>query len=207
MSQSASAAESAQTLLRELGNRAGQVRDRWWIPLSAGLVSVALGLAVMAAGWDVGSLSVVAGVLFIVRGAALVLNPAYANRTSGEHVLAGVAGALAGLVLLAWPGPTTLVLVLFAGVWLAVSGGFQVVVSVARRRELPSWGFTLALGVAELLLGLWAMAGSGTTLVPASTVIGVWAVVTGVIYCLLAFETRGLPAEPQPRPARKHSQG
>src|SRR5215472_14702010 len=118
MSQGASAAESAQTLLRELGKRAGQVKGRWRIPLSAGLVSAALGLAVLAAGWGVGSLRVVTGLLFIVHGAALALNPVYANRTSGEHVVAGMAGAVAGLLFLVWPGPTRLVLVLFAGVWL-----------------------------------------------------------------------------------------
>jgi uncharacterized membrane protein HdeD (DUF308 family) len=190
MTQSPGAAESAQSLLRELGDRAGQVRDRWWIPLLAGLLSVALGLAVMAAGPGVGSLGVVTGLLFIVHGAALALNPAYAARTSGEHVLAGIAGAIAGLALLVWPGKTALVLVVFAGVWLVASGGFQVVVSAARRRELPSWRFTLALGVIELLLGLWTLRRPGVSLASASTVIGVWAVVTGLLYCVLAFDFR-----------------
>jgi len=190
MSQSASAAETTQSLLGELGERAAQVKDRWWIPLLAGLVSVALGLAILAAGWSVGSLGVVTGLLFIVRGAALALNPAYAAKGSGEHVLAGVVGAVAGLVLFAWPGLTGLALVVFAGVWLVVSGGFQVIVSAARRRELPYWRFTLALGVIELLLGLWAMRTPGATLVSIGAVIGIWAVMTGVLYCVLAFEIR-----------------
>lgn len=190
MSQSASAAETTQSLLRDLGERAAQVKDRWWIPLLVGLVSVALGLAVLAAGWSAGSLGVVTGLLFLVRGAALALNPAYAAKGSGEQVLAGIAGAIAGLLLLAWPGPTGLVLVLFAGVWLAVSGGFQIVVSAARRGGLLYWRFTLALGVLELLLGLWAMRTPGTSLASTSAVIGIWAVMTGVLYCVLAFEIR-----------------
>lgn len=196
MSQSASGAESAQSLLRDVGARAGQVKGRWWIPLLAGLVSAALGLAVLAAGLSVGSLAVMTGLLFIVGGAALAFDPAYAARTSGEHVLAGLAAAIAGLVLLVWPGPTGLVLVVFAGVWLVATGGSQVVVSTARRRELPWWRFTLALGVVELLLGLWAMRSPGATVASTSTVIGMWAVVTGVIYCVLAFDIR---------PATQHS--
>jgi len=132
----------------------------------------------------------VTGLLFIVRGAALALNPAYAAKGSGEHVLAGVTGALAGLVLFAWPGLTGQVLVLFAGVWLVVSGGFQIVVSAARRGELPYWRLTLALGVIELLLGLWAMRTPSATLVSTSAVIGIWAVMTGVLCCVLAFEIR-----------------
>jgi uncharacterized membrane protein HdeD (DUF308 family) len=190
MSESASGTESAQPVLRDLGAHAEQVKDRWWIPLLAGLVSAALGLAVLAAELSVGSLAVMTGLLFILGGAALALNPAYAAKTSGEHVLVGFAAAVAGLVLLAWPGPTGLVLEMFAGVWLVATGGFQVVVSTARRRELPSWRFTLALGVIELLLGLWAMRSPGATLASTNTVIGVWAVVTGVIYCVLAFDSR-----------------
>lgn len=190
MSQRASAAESAQSLLRDLGERVRQVTDRWWTTLLAGLVLAALGLMVFAAGWSVASLRVLTGLLFIAGGATLGLNPGYATRTSGEHLLAGIAGALAGLLLLAWPGPTGLTLVLFAGVWLTAAGGFQVIVSAARRRKLPYWRFTLGLGVIEVLLGLWAMRRPSVPLASVSTAIGVWAVVAGVIYSVLAFEIR-----------------
>lgn len=190
MTESASAAGTTQSLLGELGDRAAQVKERWWIPLLAGLVSAALGLVVLAAGWSAGSLGIVTGLLFIVRGAALSLNPAYAARGSGEHVLAGITGAIAGLVLFAWPGPTGQALVLFAGVWLVVSGGFQVVVSAARRRELLYWRLTLAVGVIELLLGLWVMRTPAATWMSTGAVIGIWAVITGILYCVLAFEIR-----------------
>ena len=190
MTQSASAAETTQSLSGEPGGRAAQVNERWRIPLLAGLVSAGLGLVVLAAGWSAGSLGVVTGLLFIVRGAALALNPAYAASGSGEHVLAGITGAMAGLVLFAWPGLTGQVLVLFTGVWLVVSGGFQVVVSAARRRELPYWRLTLALGLIELLLGLWAMRTPAPTSVSTGAIIGIWAVMTGILYCVLAFEIR-----------------
>ena len=190
MTESANAAETAQSLLGELGDRAAQVKERWWIPLLAGLASAALGLAILAAGWSVGSLGIVTALLFIVHGAALALNPAYAARGSGEHVLAGIIGAIAGLVLFAWPGLTGQALVLFAGVWLVVSGGFQVVASAARRRQLPCWRLTLALGVIELLLGLWAMRTPSATSVSTGAVLGIWAVMTGILLSVLAFEIR-----------------
>ena len=105
-------------------------------------------------------------------------------------MLAGIIGAIAGLVLFAWPGLTGQALVLFAGVWLVASGGFQVVVSAARRRELPYWRLTLALGLIELLLGLWAMRTPAPTSVSTGAIIGIWAVMTGILYCVLAFEIR-----------------
>jgi uncharacterized membrane protein HdeD (DUF308 family) len=118
-------------------------------------------------------------------------SPAYAGRTSGEQVVAGIAGVIAGVVLVAWPGPSLLVLAFFTGAWLAVSGSFHIITSLSRRRELPHWGFTFSVGVIELLLGIWAMRRPEVTLALLITIIGLWAVVTGVIYCALAFEIRG----------------
>lgn len=169
---------------------AEQISDLWWIPLLTGLVSIALGLAILAAGWTVHALGIITGLVFIIRGVALTFSPAYAGRTSGEQVVAGFAGVIAGIVLIAWPSPTLLVLAVFVGSWLAVSGAFHIITSFSRRRTLPFWGFTLAVGVIELLLGVWAMRRPEATLAALITIIGLWAVLTGVIYCVLAFEIR-----------------
>jgi uncharacterized membrane protein HdeD (DUF308 family) len=169
---------------------AEQIRDLWWIALLAGLVSIALGLAILAAGWTVHALGIISGLVFVLRGVALTFSPAYAGRTSGEQVLAGIAGVIAGVVLIAWPGPSLLVLAVFVGAWLAVSGAFHIITSFYRRRALPFWGFTLAVGVIALLLGVWAMRRPEATLAALITIIGLWAVLTGVIYCMLGFEIR-----------------
>ena len=173
--------------LREV---AEQVRHLWWVPLAAGLVSIGLGLAILAADWTVTALVVITGVIFILRGIALMFSPAYAGRTAGEHVIAGLAGLIAGIVLVAWPGPTLLVLAFFVGAWLTVSGSFHIISTFSRRGELPHWGFTFAVGVIEVLLGIWAMRRPEATLALLITVIGLWAILTGIIYCVLAFEIR-----------------
>jgi len=187
MSQSTSQAAGARTPIQEV---AEQISHLWWIPLLTGLVSIGLGLAILATDWTVHALVVITGVVFIIRGIALAFSPSYAGRTSGEQVVAGIAGVIAGVVLVAWPGPSLLVLAFFVGAWLAVSGTFNIVTSFSRRRELPDWGFTFTLGVIELLLGVWAMRRPEVTLALLITIIGLWAVLTGVIYCALAFEIR-----------------
>ncbi len=187
MSESTSQAEGAHSPMREV---AEQIRHLWWIPLLTGLVSIGLGLAILATDWTVHALVIITGLVFIIRGIALAFSPSYAGRTSGEQVVAGITGVIAGVVLVAWPGPSLLVLAFFVGAWLAVSGGFHIVTSFSRRRELPHWGFTFTLGVIELLLGVWAMRRPEVTLALLITIIGLWAVVTGVIYCVLAFEIR-----------------
>jgi uncharacterized membrane protein HdeD (DUF308 family) len=179
--------ESPHSPLREL---AEQVRRLWWVPLVAGLISIGLGLAILATGWTVAALVVTTGLVFIIRGIALAVSPVYAGRTAGEHVIAGVAAVIAGVVLVAWPGPSLLVLAFFAGAWLTVSGSFHIITSCNRRRELPHWGFTVAVGVIELLLGIWAMRRPEATLALLTTILGLWAILTGVLYCVLAFEVR-----------------
>ena len=193
MVQSTSQAEGADSPLEEI---AEQIRHLWWIPALTGLVSIGLGLAILATDWTVQALVVITGLVFIIRGIALAFSPSYAGRTSGEQAVAGIAGLIAGIVLVAWPGPSLLVLAFFAGTWLAVSGAFHIVTSFSRRRELPHWGFTLAIGAIELLLGIWAMRRPDVTLALLITIIGLWAVVTGVIYCTLAFEIRRTEERP-----------
>jgi uncharacterized membrane protein HdeD (DUF308 family) len=173
-----------------LAQAARQVSLLWWVPLLTGLFSLALGLAILATDWTVKALVVITGLLFVIHGVALVFSPAYARDSRGEQILAGLAAVVAGIVLLAWPGPTLLVLAVFAGAWLAVSGAFNIVTSVARRHTLPYWGLTTAVGVIEVLLGVWAMRRPEVTLSLIVVVLGLWAVITGVIYCVLAFEVR-----------------
>jgi uncharacterized membrane protein HdeD (DUF308 family) len=180
---------------QRLQQAAKQVSQLWWVPLLTGVVSVVLGLTILATDWTVHALVVVTGILFIARGLALAFSPAYASGSSGEQVVAGVLGILAGIAMVAWPGPTLLVLAFFVGIWLAVSGGFHIVESIARRHDMPYWGFTLALGVVELLLGIWAMRRPEVTLSLIIAVLGLWAIITGIIYCVLAFEVRNVGKE------------
>ena len=184
---SATSSPSTVVVLRELGDRLSRV---WWIPLVAGVVSFGLGLAFLATDWTLKALVVVTGILFVFRGLALIFSPEEATATAGEHVIAGILGVIAGIVLIAWPGPTLLVLAFFVGAWLAVSGGFEIVVAIARRGELRHWVTTLAIGVVELALGIFAMRRPEVTLNVIVIVLGLWAVVTGVILAVQAFEIR-----------------
>jgi uncharacterized membrane protein HdeD (DUF308 family) len=63
-------------------------------------------------------------------------------------------------------------------------------VAIQHRHDLAAWGLILALGLVELFLGVWAMRRPGFTLVVAVTVTGLWLIMTGVVYCMLAFELR-----------------
>jgi len=173
-----------------LAQAARQVSLLWWVPLLSGLVSVLVGLLILVTDWAVKGLVVLVGLLFLIHGVALVFSPVFARESRGEQVLAGIVEVLAGVVLLAWPAPTFLVLAEFAGIWLVLAGGFHLVTSVARRHALPAWGLSAAVGAVEVLLGLWVMRRPEVTLSLVVVVLGLWAVLTGVLQCVLAFEVR-----------------
>ncbi len=175
-----------------LADFAERVTHLWWGPLLAGLVSVGLGLAILSSSWTIKALVVVTGILFIARGLALALSPSYASGAFAAQVVAGVLGIIAGIVLIVWPGPTLLALAFFVGVWLALSGGFHIVTSITNRRQLSYWGLMVVMGVIELLLGIWAMRRPDVTATLIIAILGLWAVITGVMLCVVAFEVRSV---------------
>src|SRR4051795_6205835 len=173
-----------------LAQVADQVSHLWWVPLLAGVVSIGLGLAIMANDWTVKALVVVTGIFIMFRGVAVIFNPTHAADSRGEQVAAGAGGIVVGIILIAWPQPTLLVLAFAVGAWLAASGTFHAVTSVTRRKTRGHWFLGLAFGVVELLLGIWAMRRPEVTLSLIITLLGLWTVLTGVIYCIEAFELR-----------------
>lgn len=162
----------------------------WLVPLIAGIVSVAAGLAVLATPWTVAELAVFAAIIFIFRGVTIALNALEGRAPWWLGILGGVMGVLAGIWLLAWPAPSLLILAIFIGAWLTVSGVFNIAGAVAARRDIRHWGLVLAVGIIEILLGMWAMRRPDFSLALAITVLGFWAIFTGALYIATALELR-----------------
>ena len=98
--------------------------------LSTSLIArgiAALAVGVIALAWpQVTVLALV--ILFAVYAfiaAGLQAARAFGSATAGQfagHLLLGLADLAAGIIALAWPAPTALVLVLIVGVWAVVAG-------------------------------------------------------------------------------------
>ena len=154
--------------------------------IARGLLAVAVGVVALA--WP--GITVLALVIlfaiyaFIAAGMEAV--KAFSSERAGPvmgHLLLGLVDVGAGVIALAWPGPTALVLVLLVGAWATVAGlvelyaGFQVgetagtralffvsgLISIAFGIVLfarPGVGaVTLALlfGLFNLVYGFWAL--------------------------------------------------
>ena len=171
---------------------AEQAARGWWLILLAGLISLVFGALILSIDWSVASLAAFVGTLFIIQGAAFLITRPLDGGTRTTNVIAGLLGVGAGIALLVWPDRGLYVLAVFVGVWIVTSGLLHIVGAFANRHA-PYWWLVLVLGVIEVPIGIWAMRRPGLTLAVIITLTGVWAIVTGIWQCLIAFEVRNLP--------------
>jgi uncharacterized membrane protein HdeD (DUF308 family) len=177
-----------QRLTRDAAERLSR---NWTTLLFNGLVLIVAGVLIFSIDWSVRSLSTFIGALFIFEGIYAMLVAGIDNRAA--NIVTGLLSAAAGVVIIAWPKPSLIVLGIFLGSWLIVVGTLTISGAFAARRVVPDWWLLLLLGLAEVPLGVLALADPGATLAAIITVGGIWAVAIGATRIVLAFQLRHLP--------------
>jgi hypothetical protein len=170
---------------------AEQLSRNWTALLFNGLVLIVAGVLIWSIDWSVESLSTFIGALFIFEGLWVMLTAGISARAA--NFVTGLLSVAAGVVIIVWPKVSITVLGIFLGAWLIVVGTISISGAFAARRVLPGWWLLLLLGLAEVPLGVLALADPGGTLAALITVGGIWAVVIGTMRIILAFELRHLP--------------
>ena len=162
----------------------------WWWFLALGVAWTLFGAYVLS--YRVGSLAAVAalaGVAFLFGG---VTQLAVATRVQSWRwlfIVAGVLGVAAGILTFVWPEITLYVLAVLVAWYLIIFGVIHLVDALAGPK-LSYWWTQLLLGVAELVLGIWAVRSWQRSLFTLVTLVGVWAIVYGVAELFAAFSIR-----------------
>jgi uncharacterized membrane protein HdeD (DUF308 family) len=115
-----------------------------------------------------------------------------ASRVEGwgwVFVVFGVLSVIAGIVTLAWPGMTLYIVSIFLAWYLIVFGIVHLVNALAGPK-VEWWWTQLLLGIAELVLGVWAARSYQRSLLTLVTLVGVWAIFHGVSEIFAAFALR-----------------
>jgi len=175
-------------MLAEVGRRV------WYLTLVRGILLVALGVVAMVAplttAW---TLAILLGATALVEGAVEIVEAVRHRELGGTglHVALGLLNVVFGVVVLAMPGISVLVLVYVAAFWTIVHGIGEVILA-ATVRGLT--GGARAWGVVGGLL--WAGFGVLLLTQPAAGlaallwIFGVWAVVLGLFLVGLSFAVR-----------------
>ena len=153
---------------------------------------LALAVGVIALTWpQVTVLALV--ILFAVyafMAAGLEAMRAFSSRTAGPvagHLLLGLVDLAAGVVALAWPGPTALVLVLIVASWAATAGVLEITAAFGRGEPAGTRAVFILGGLVSIAFGvvLFAHPGAGAITLALlfglfNLVYGGWALVQGI---------------------------
>jgi uncharacterized membrane protein HdeD (DUF308 family) len=171
------------------------IRDAWAPLLLVGVITVALGVLVLA--WPGPSIlvaSVLFGVYLVATGIAEVIFAFSGHVSAAYRALLFIAGALS-LVLgvLAFrhfgQGYATLLLALWIGIGFIVHGVAATATAIGHK-DLPARGWTIFFGVITAIAGVVVLAWPLGSLVVLTLVAGIWLVVIGMTEIVGAFVMR-----------------
>jgi uncharacterized membrane protein HdeD (DUF308 family) len=162
----------------------------WWWFLTLGVLWTLFGTYVLS--FRVGSLAAVAAfvsVAFLFGGVTQLVVAARVQSWRWLFIIAGILGIAAGILTVVWPAITLYVVSVLVAWYLIVFGIVHLVGALAGPK-LRYWWTQLLLGIAELVLGVWAVRSWQQSLVTLVTLVGVWAIFHGVNEIFAAFSVR-----------------
>lgn len=175
--------EGAQAAARDLART-------WWVFLLIGIFWIIFGLFVLS--YNVGSLvalAVFAGVTFLITGLDQIFTAFRVDSWRWLWLLGGILSLIAGIITLAWPGRTLLVLSVLLAWFLVFKGTIDAISALANMHQ-PWWWVGLVLGVLEFILGVWAAGYPGRSLFVFVNLIGIYALFHGFSEIFAAFAVR-----------------
>jgi uncharacterized membrane protein HdeD (DUF308 family) len=101
----------------------------------------------------------------------------------------GVLAILFGIIAWIWPDLTVTVLVVLFGAYALVDGIFAIVAAVTSG-EGGRWLPLLLLGLAGIAIGIMTFLWPDITAVALVVIIGVWAIIIGIMQIVAAFQLR-----------------
>ncbi len=170
----------------------------WWYPVVRGVIAIVLGVLVMANPTAsvlflvrlVGIFVLVDGVVGIVDG---LRRRGVPDGGSGWRLGTGVLGALVGAVLLFWPEATVGVLAIILGAWAIVAGVLATIAGLGMRSVPGSgWGWGVFWGLLTFGFGLALIFSTGSTVAVLAWIIGLYAVLSGIVLVVAGFVVRSL---------------
>jgi uncharacterized membrane protein HdeD (DUF308 family) len=111
---------------------------------------------------------------------------------STSLIARGILAVIIAIIALAWPSVTVLALVTLFAVYAFIAAGLQAARAFSSRNAGPVFGHLL-LALADLAAGLIALAWPGPTALVLVLIVGVWAVIAGLVEFSASFAS-GEPA-------------
>ena len=162
--------------------------DSWWVFLLAGILWILFAWVVLSFNYEtVWAVAVFFGFGLIGGGLMMIMFAMQTKQWKWLHVTFGVISVIAGIIALAWPGETFLVLAAIIGWYVMFAGILDLATAFAIRGENELWWLHLVVGIAELLIGFWAIGYAGRSIALLVVWVGATALGRGISSLFIAF--------------------
>jgi uncharacterized membrane protein HdeD (DUF308 family) len=163
--------------------------------LFRGIAAVLFGILALV--WPRMTLTVlvlVFGVFAVISGITAI---AAALRNTGDGgwgflLFEGILGILAGAIALAWPGITALAFLYLLAFWAILTGILEIVAPLSFPMSGGRATLSVLAGLVSIIFGILIAAQPSAGLLAVVWLIGVYAIVFGVMYIATYFESRSL---------------
>ena len=163
--------------------------------LFRGLAAIIFGVLTLV--WPKISLFVLVlafGIFAVISGITAVA-AAFQNRHEegwGLLLFEGILGILAGVVALAWPGITAFAFLFLIAAWAIIIGVMELVAPLAFPMSGGRAVLMVLAGLASVVFGILIATRPASGLLAVVWLIGVYAIVFGIMYIAVYFESRSL---------------
>jgi uncharacterized membrane protein HdeD (DUF308 family) len=166
----------------------------WWSLALRGIAAILFGIA--AFGWPgltLVALAYLFGFYALTDGAFALAAVLVGRPPSGMWwplLVEGLVGILAGVLSLAWPGLTALVLLYMIAAWAIATGVFEIVAAIRLRKEIQGEWLLVLAGLLSIGFGVVLAVRPGAGAVALVWIIGAYAVVFGCLMLVLSLRLR-----------------
>jgi len=165
--------------------------------LFRGIVAVLFGIIALV--WPkltLSALVLVFGVFAIISGITAVAAALRSTDVQGWGLLLfeGILSILAGVIALAWPGITALAFIYLLAAWAIITGILEVIAPLSFPMSTGRAVLMVLAGLVSIVFGVLIAAQPSSGLLAVVWVIGVYAILFGIMYIAVYFESRSLAA-------------
>ena len=163
--------------------------------LFRGLAAIAFGVLTLV--WPSLSLAVLVylfGIFAVISGTTAIV-AALRNREEqhwGLLLFEGILGIAAGVVALIWPGITALAFLFLIAAWAILTGILELVASLAFPMSFGRGLLFVLSGIVSIVFGVLIAAQPSSGLLAVVWLIGVYAIIAGIMYIVVYFEARSV---------------
>jgi uncharacterized membrane protein HdeD (DUF308 family) len=171
----------------------------WWALAIRGAIAIIFGLAALLRP-DIAleALILLFGAYALVDGVFAIVGVFGGTRGGTPRwllLIEGIAGILAGIIAFVLPGLTAVVLLYLIAAWAVVTGIFEIASAIRLRQEIRGEWALIVGGALSVLFGvILAVIGPVAGLLSLIWLIGIYALVFGILMLITAFQVRGRDA-------------